>query len=123
MDYERFAEEAFSGYPKLRYVGIVDASYRVLLSKMREGVQSVTLNESDRNFVQLMPPIILDGVEKLQPLLGKVDKVTVRYEKVILMFFRAGENVVIMSFDPDITTPFISSLSDFMNTLTTKYLA
>lgn len=49
---------------------------------MREGVQSITTEEQDRNFFQLMPPIIVDTVERLQPVLGKLDNVTVRYEKL-----------------------------------------
>ena len=118
-DPERFVEEAFKRERRLRYVGIVDDSFHIVISKMREGVQSITSAEEERNFVQLMPPIIMDATEKLQILLGKVDNVTVRYEKVLLVFFRIDKNTVIFSFNPDVSTPFISLLSETMRPLTT----
>ena len=122
MDVERFAEETFRTDPRVRYVGVVDNQFHILLSRMREGVQSVTTDEEERNFVQIMPPIIVDAVEKMQPMLGKLDDVTVRYEKVLLVFFRMEGLVIILSFDADVSTPFISSLSEFMKTLSSKYL-
>lgn len=117
-----FAEQAFRREPELRYVGIVDEVFRVVLSKMREGIQSLTMDERERSFVQFMPPIIIDAIEKLQPLLGRVDNVTVRYEKVLLVFFRMQKFFVTFGFDPEVSTPFISSLSDSMRRLGEAYL-
>jgi hypothetical protein len=122
MDVAKFAEETFRTDPRIRYVGIVDNQFHILLSKMREGVQSVTTDEQERNFVQIMPPIIVDAVEKLQPLLGKLDDVTVRYEKVLFVFFRMEGLVVILSFNANVSSPFISSLSDSMRKIGSLYL-
>jgi len=122
MDPEKFTEEAFKKDSRIRYVGIVDNTFHIVLSKMREGVQSVTTEEQERNFVQVMPPIIVDAVEKLQPALGKMDNVTVRYEKVLLVFFRVQNLTVIFSFNPDVSTPFISSLSETMRTISSHLL-
>jgi hypothetical protein len=118
MDPEKFAEAAFMKDSRIRYVGIIDNQFHILLSKMREGVQSITTEDQEHNFVQLMPPIIVDAVEKLQPLLGKLDNVTVRYEKVLMVFFRVENLTLIFSFNPDVSTPFISALSETMRTLT-----
>jgi len=69
-----------------------------------------------------MPPIIVDAVEKLQPLLGKMDNVTIRYEKLLLVFFRMEGVVVVLSFNANVTTGFISSLSESMRKLGSDYL-
>ena len=122
MDAERFAQEAFRRDDMLRYVGIVDNQYHILLSKMREGVPSVTAAEDDRNFIQLMPPILVEAAEKLQRILGNLDSVTMRYEKVLLVFFRVKKLVVILSYDPTVTTPFVSAVSDLIRMLGTTYL-
>ena len=114
MDVKKFAQETFKIEPRIRYVGIVDNEFHVLLSEMREGVPSVTTDEQERNFVQIMPPIIVDAVEKMQPILGKLDRVTVRYEKVTLMFFRLEEFVVVLSFEPKSNAPFSASISESM---------
>ena len=114
MDVKKFAQETFKIDPKIRYVGIVDNEFHVLLSEMREGVPSVTTDEQERNFVQIMPPIIVDAVEKMQPILGKLDRVTVRYEKVTLMFFRLEEFVVVLSFEPKSNATFSASISESM---------
>ena len=122
MDVKKFAQEALKADPRIRYVGVVDNQFHILLSEMREGVQSVTTDEQERNFVQIMPPIIVDAVEKLQPLLGKFDNVTVRYEKVLLVFFRMEGLIVILSFNSDVSTPFVSSLSDSMRKIGSLHL-
>jgi len=122
MDIQKFAEEAFKKDPRIRYIGIIDSEYHVLLSKMREGIKSVTTDEQERNFVQIIPPIIVDAVEKMQPMLGKLDNVTLRYEKVLLVFFHLQGFVVILTFNPDASSPFISSLSESITALGSKYL-
>ena len=122
MDPEKFVEEAFKKDSRIRYVGIIDNQFHIVLSKMREGVQSITTEEQERNFVQLMPPIIVDAVEKLQPLLGKLDNVTVRYQKVLMVFFRIQNFTVVLSFNPDVSTPFISSLSQTIQTISSHLL-
>ena len=123
MDAKRFAEEALKKDIRIRYVAIVDRQFNVLVSQMREGIASLTPADSDRNFVQLMPPIILDAVEKLAPLLGTVESVTVRYEKTLLVFFSKGNYVLVLSFNPDVSRPFMSALTDFIQSLASQYLA
>jgi hypothetical protein len=122
LDVEKFAQEAFRRDAKLRYVGIVDNQFHILLSKMREGVPSVTPAEDDRNFIQLMPPILVEAAEKLQRILGDLESVTMRYEKVLLVFFRVRNLVVILSYDPKVTTPFVSAVSDLIRLLGATYL-
>jgi hypothetical protein len=122
MDSKKFAEEAFRSDARIRYVGVVDNEFHIHFSQMREGVESVTADDQDSHFIQIMPPIIVDAVEKLQPLLGKLDNVTVRYEKLLLVFFRLEGFVVILSFDNTVSTPFISSLSESMKKLASLYL-
>ena len=122
MDVEKFAQEVFRRDGKLRYVGIVDNQFHILLSKMREGVPSVSAEGDDRNFIQLMPPILVDAAEKMQGILGALESVTIRYEKVLLVFFRVKKLVVILSYDPKVTTPFVSALSDLIRMLGTTYL-
>ena len=89
---------------------------------MREGVQSVSASEDDRKFIQIMPPILVDAAEKLQGILGALESVTIRYEKVLLVFFRVKKLIVILSYDPKVTTPFVSALSDLIRMLGTTYL-
>ena len=122
LDPDRFAKEAFKKDSRIRYVAIVDRQFHILFSEMREGVESVTPIESDRNFVQLIPPIILDSVEKFTPLLGVVESVTVRYEKLLLVFFTRGNYVIVLSFNPDVQRPFMSALTEWVRTLASQHL-
>jgi hypothetical protein len=68
------------------------------------------------------PPILVDAAEKPQGILGNLESVTIRYEKVLLVFFRVKRLVVILSYDPKVTTPFVSAVSDFIRMLGTNYL-
>ncbi|HKM76737.1 MAG TPA: hypothetical protein VJZ32_09975 [Candidatus Bathyarchaeia archaeon] len=122
MDVDKFAQEAFSRDSKIRYVGIVDNEHHVLLSKMREGVESVFTSEDRHNYVQIMPLIIVDAAEKLQRVLGNLESVTIRYEKLLFAFFRVKKVIVVLSYNPEVTTPFISASSDLIRMLGTMYL-
>ena len=122
LDAKKFAEEAFKTDPRIRYVAVVDRQFNVLFSQMREGVVSITPPDRDRNFVQLIPPIILDGVEKFSPMLGTVQSVTVRYEKVLLVFFAKGDYIVILTFNPEVSTPFISATTEYVESLSSRWL-
>ena len=121
MDVDKFAQEAFSRDSKIRYVGIVDNEHHVLLSKMREGVESVFTSEDRHNYVQIMPLIIVDAAEKLQRVLGNLESVTIRYEKLLFAFFRVKKVIVVLSYNPEVTTPFISASSDLIRMLGTMY--
>ena len=103
-------------------MGIVDRQFHVLYSKMRPGLESITPDDSDRNFIQLMPPIIVDAVEKMTPLLGVVESVTVRYEKVFLVFFAKDSYVIVLSFNPDVQRPFMSALTEWVRSLASQHL-
>jgi hypothetical protein len=123
LDVDKFAEEAFRRDGSIRYVGIVDIEHGLLLSKMREGIQSVSASEEDdRNFVQMMGFIIVRTAEKLQRVLGNLESMTVRYEKVLLVFLRVKKVLVVLSYNPDVTKPFMSASSDIMRMLGTTYL-
>jgi len=122
LNADTFAEEAFKKDSRIRYVGIVDRQFHVLVSKMRPGVASITADDSDSNFIQLMPPIIVDAVEKLSPMLGVVESVTVRYEKLFFVFFAKGNYVIVLSFNPDIQRPFMSALTGWVQSLASQLL-
>jgi len=121
-DIQKFIEEAFRSNAEIRYIGLVDNKFHVLQSQMREGIQSVTPDHQDRSFIQIMPPIIVDAVEKLQSFYGKLDNVSIRYEKLMLVFFRLEDLVVVLSFDPSLSSPFIDSLSSSVRELASRYL-
>lgn len=123
MDVDKFAQEAFKRDSDIRYVGIVDIEHGLLLSKMREGVQSILASEEDdRNFVQMMGFIIVRTAEKLQRVLGNLESMTVRYEKVLLVFSRVKNVLVVLSYNPEVTKPFTNASSDIMRMVGTTYL-
>jgi hypothetical protein len=69
-----------------------------------------------------MPPIIVDAVEKLKPILGEMQGVSVRYEKALLNFYRAGDLVVVISFGPEVLTLFLTKITKEFEEMKTRYL-
>jgi hypothetical protein len=72
--------------------------YRVLASEQREGVTSLTPEETERNFISIVPQIIVESVEKLSPFLGPVEGITAHYQKGLLVFCRFDGLKVIINF-------------------------
>jgi len=122
MNVEGFAEAVFENDPRVRYVGVVDNELHVLVSRMRKRVESLTSDESDRHWLQVAPNILIDVAEKLSPRLGAIESVTIRYEKVFMVVFRLANLTVALSFEPTIVRPFMSALSELMQTLSSRYL-
>jgi len=106
------ASRIFGVDERIRYVGIVDMEYRVLLSQMRSGLSSLTDNEKDRHFLSIVPRIMIEGAEKLEPDSGQLEFVTARYKNLMVEMYRVGQHIVMVSFDPSVETPFSSSLSE-----------
>lgn len=122
MNAEAFVQEMLRVDSSIRYIAVVDTGYRVLVSKQREGVPSYTSDETARNFVSIVPQIIIEAVEKLSPFLGQVGGITAHYKKALVMFYRIGNLIVVISFQPEVPTPFYNRITEAFSKLSAKYL-
>lgn len=84
----------------------------VFSSKQREEVPSLTPDEITRNFVSIVPQIIVEAVEKLSPFLGEVGGITAHYQKALVVFYTINNLIVIISFQPEVATPFFNRITD-----------
>jgi len=122
MNTEEFAKELFELDTTIRYVAIVDDEYQILISKQREGIQSPTTDETERNFFSIFPRIVVDTVEKLAPFLGPMNGMTVHYEKALLVFYHFKALTVVISFQPEVGTPFYNRITAAFKRLAEKHL-
>ena len=118
----KFADEVLKSDARIRYVGIANYRLHVTVSKMRKDVQSLTSDEADRSYLQTAPNILIDVAEKLIPALGPVESVTIRYEKLFMVVFRLESFTIVLTFEPATVRPFMSALSESMQTLASRYL-
>jgi len=107
---ERFVEEAFNKDRRIRYVGIVDDKLHVLASIMRPGVISHTNNDIDRRLISVYTPLIVETVEKMQTHLGRMQSVTIRYEKVLVLLYHSGKLTIVLGIEHDESKPFATEI-------------
>jgi len=119
---DSFVKGLFEHDTTIRYVAVVDDDYKILVSKQREGVRSFTSDEMERNFFSIFPRIVVDTVEKLAPFLGPMNGMTVHYEKALLVFYHYQSLTVVISFQPEVGTPFYSRITAAFKSLAEKYL-
>lgn len=122
MDPEAFTREMFKVDSNIRYVAVVTTEYRVLASVQREGIPSLTSEETARNFISVVPQIIIEAVEKLSPFLGEIGGITAHYKKALVLFYRINDLIVVVSFQPEVETPFFNRVTDAFKKLSTGYL-
>lgn len=122
MDVKAFAREMLKTDPTIRYVAVVTNDYHILASSQREGVPMLSSEETQNNFVSIVPQIILESVDKLAAFLGKVEGVTAHYEKVLLVFYRYENMIVIISFQPAVATPFYNQITEAFKKHSAQYL-
>jgi hypothetical protein len=112
----------FKTEPTIRYVAVIE-NFRTVGFKQREGLTLNTPTEIVRNYVSIMPPIMIDSVAKLSTYLGEVEFVSVRYAKVLHVYFRRANFVVVASFDPGISESFSAKITEAFNRLSRQYLS
>jgi hypothetical protein len=122
MDSETFIREMFNKDSALRYVGIIDSEFHIIASKQRMGASSLTTDQSDREFISAMPPVIWEAVEKVKPFLGQLDWFGMRYERVLILFYCIGDLIVTLSFAPEVVTPVMSRIRENIEKLSDRFL-
>lgn len=102
LDIKEITESIFKLDKRIRYIAILNHQYDLLESRMREGVSSLTPAQTDRDFMTIAAPLMVDAAEKLRPFCGAIRRVTVRYDKVLLVFYRTAAHLVIFSLEPQV---------------------
>jgi len=100
IDNKEIAENIFKLDKRIRYVAILNHQYDLLESRMRGGVSSLTPAQTDRDFMTIATPLIVDAAEKLRPFCGPMRRVILRYDKVALVFYRTAAHLVVLSLEP-----------------------
>jgi hypothetical protein len=122
MNPEAFVEEMFKVDQSIRYIGIVDSEYHVLVSTQREGVSSFTTEEAARNFLSIVPRIIIESVDKLSQVLGEVSGVTAHYQKALIILYPFDNLIVLISFQAGVETPFYDKITEAFKKLGAEHL-
>jgi hypothetical protein len=108
LNFSKFAESIFASDPNISWVGVVDDKYDVLGLEIRKGGTVYSPEESIRQFFSIVAPLVVDAFVRREHILGKLEGVTVKYEKRILIFGRLEGKTVILSFEPNVTLRFMN---------------
>jgi hypothetical protein len=122
MNPEAFVQEMFKVDQSIRYIGIVDNEYHVLVSTQREGVPSFTTEEAARNFLSIVPQIIIESVHKLSQVLGEVSGLTAHYQKALIILYPYDNLIVLISFQAGVETPFYDKITEAFKKLGAEHL-
>jgi hypothetical protein len=84
---------------------------------MREGVASLTPAQTDRHFMTIAAPLMVDAAEKLKPFCGNIRRVIVRYDRILLVFYRTAAYLVILSLEPDTDQALLDTIGNSVRKL------
>jgi len=108
--WDNTVERIFDLDKRIRSVVITDMSYHTIISKMRRGFESLTPLDAEST-VSIVPRIMVEGAQRLEPYMGSIETVSTRYKRAMLVFYRAREYIVMLSFEPSVETPFHTKLA------------
>ncbi len=111
---DRLADELFALDERVRYVAVLDRNHKLVESRMRSTVHSLTAQEYDRKFMGSVPPIVMDTLSQLEPQCGPVNHVSVQYEKVDMIFFPLNTQIIALSLEPGPLEPILRKLRDIL---------
>jgi hypothetical protein len=110
IDNKEITESIFKLDKRIRYVAILNHQYDLLESRMRGGVSSLTPAQTDLDFMKIATPLIVDAAEKLRPFCGSIRRITVRYDKVALVFYRTAAHLVVLSLESGVEQPLLDEI-------------
>lgn len=84
---------------------------------MRERVSSLTPAQTDRDFITIATPLIVDAAEKLRPFCGSIKRVALRYDKVLLVFYRTAAHLVVLSLEPGVEEALLDEIGNSVRKL------
>lgn len=104
MNPKELVDTIFSVDRAIRYVGMVGPGpeFELLESRMRSDLKSLTPETTDREFVEIVPQLIVGAAEKLEKDLGGIKYSLICYEKVTLAFFKVPGYTVTLSVEPGV---------------------
>jgi len=117
VDIKEIIENIFKLDKRIRYVAILNPRYDLLESKMREGVSSLTPAQTDRDFMRMAAPLMIDSAEKLHPFCGVMRRLTVRYDKVFLVLYRTAAHLLILSLEPQVDQTLLDEIGNSVRKL------
>ena len=117
VDVRAVTENIFKLDKRIRYVAILNPTYDLLESKMREGVSSLTPAQTDRDFMKMAAPLMIDSAGRLQPFCGAMRRLTVRYDKVFLALYRTAAHLLIISLEPQVDQALLDQIGDAVRKL------
>lgn len=117
LDLKEVAESIFKLDKRIRYAAILNHQYGLLESRMREGVPSLTPAQTDRDFMTIAVPLMMDAGERLRPFCGAIRRVAVRYDKVLVVFYRTAAHLVILSLEPQVEQALLDKIGDSVRRL------
>jgi hypothetical protein len=100
LDTKDITNSIFELDERIRYIAILNHQYDLLSSRMREGIPSLTPAQADRDFMTVAAPLMMGAAEKLKPFCGTIRRMAVRYDRVLLVFYRTAAHLVILSLEP-----------------------
>lgn len=110
---EEIPQQLFALDPNIRYVGVLNETKSLAVSKMRPGVKSVTSDDDDRYFMNVIPTVVLGAFQRLAKYAGELAIVTAQYEKISLMLFHVGGYAVVASAETKALDAVLSKLHDW----------
>ena len=120
LDFEAFAQNLASAEGRIVYVGIVDSQYKLRYSNFRQGGEVYADFHVIRNLLTFASRLVVGELEKLEPTLGKIDSVLVRFKKRVLVFSRLDDHIVVVGFDTEVPTPFPEYVAGLIKTAAKK---
>jgi len=110
---EDLSQELFALDPHIRYVGILDETKNLALSKMRPGVKSVTSESEDRHLMNIIPTIVLGAFERLSKYVGDLEVVSAHHANISLFMFYSGGYIIAISAESNAFDTVLSKLRDW----------
>jgi len=95
-------EEVFATHPGIRWVGLATNRGKVIFSKMRDGVKSITPDSDDLLLLELRSQYITEMTQQVAHWAGPADYVAISYERFTELTIILKDEYVVLTVEKDV---------------------
>jgi hypothetical protein len=110
-DLDRVVDDIFKVDWRIRAVTFLDGDLKIIVSKMRPKVKSLSPREFDREYDTIFPPLALGALQHAKQYFGKLQAVVAMYDRLLAAFYETKDFRVLVYFDPEAKAQVLEILS------------
>lgn len=112
---DEVVEELMSSDLQIQHAAVIDEGYKILASKQRENIDPIVPLKILEKFNAVFPVVMTDSAFPLVEYCGTMRAITVHYEKLLILIYKARNRTILLTLNPKEDLPVTEKIATHLN--------